>query len=212
VYSLVVKTLYTVCVDDYFPELTQYTIPNLERFAQRIGAKFHVISDRKYPEFPPTYEKLQIHTLGKDNDWNILVDADAMFSPQMFDPTSVVAPNYIGYHMEFDASLLFEPDEYFFRDGRKKGIATTFMVVPRACHDIWTPLEFSADVAKTKTKRWFIVDEYCVSRNLARFGLKQTGILEGDSSHLYKHFDLTTESPSKELVVELAKKFAKDWK
>lgn len=206
------KTLYTVCVDNYFPELTQYTIPNLERFAQRIGAKFHLITERKFPDFPPTYEKLQIHHLGKNNDWNILVDADAMFSPKMYDPTLYVPPHTVGYHMSFDASLLFEADEYFFRDGRRIGIASTFMAVPRACHDLWTPLEFSVDIAKTKTKRWFIVDEYCISRNLARFGLKYTGILGDNYSHLYKHFDLTTESPSKELVVELAKKFAKDWK
>ena len=206
------KCLYTICVDNYFPELMRYTLPNLANYAQKIEAQFHIITERKFPDFPPTYEKMQIYELGKGNDWNILVDADSMFYPGMFDPTIMVPPDHVGYYMSFDASLLFECDQYFFRDGRNMGVASNFMCVPRACHDLWTPLEFSAEIAKTKTKRWFIVDEYCISRNLARFGLKHTGILDGEFQKLLTHFDVNTVSPNKEEVIARAKKYHEEWK
>lgn len=202
------KKLFTVIVDNYFPELLTYTVPNIERFAHKIGAELSIISERKYPEFPPTFEKLQIHELGRDSDYNILVDADTMFHREMFDPTSVVMPNSFGCYMQFDASLLFEPDEFFYRDGRALGVASNFMVVPRACHDIWTPFEFTAEEAKTKTKRWFIIDEYCISRNVARYGLKCTGLLGNDLQHLIQHFDVNSKNPDKQAVVEAARAYA----
>lgn len=202
-----VKCLYVVSVDNYFPELTQYTLRNLEAFASKINSDFSVIDERKFPEYPPTYEKLQIFELGKANDYNILVDADSMFHKDMEDPTLLVPPDHFGSFMQFDASLLFEPDEYFFRDGRRIGVASTFMVVPRALHDIWTPLEFSVEEARERTKRWFIIDEYCISRNVARFGLKSTGLLGDEFQHLLKHFDVNSKTPDRDAVVEEARKF-----
>jgi hypothetical protein len=204
------KRLYTVCVDNYFPELMEYTLPNLKSYADRIGAEFVVIKERQFPDFPPTYEKLQIR--GEDSDWTILVDADTMLHPQTPDLTMVLPPDYVGSYMQFDASLLFEPDEYFFRDGRRIGVATNLVVAHRACRDLWTPLEFGWDIAKTKTKREFIIDEYCISRNVARFGLKKSGLFDGDEGKKYlQHFDLTTELPDRNAVVEKAKALTIEW-
>lgn len=204
------KTVYTVCVDNYFPELTRYTLPNIAKFAARIGAGFQVIRDRKYLDFPPTYEKMQVHELGRDNDWNILIDADCMVSPKLPDPT-LMPPEIVAFYMEFDASLLFEADEYFLRDGRKLGVSTNFVVSSRMCHDLWAPLEFSAEVAKTKTQRWFIVDEYCVSRNLARYGLKRTGTMGEEDNSLFRHFDVTTLNIDRNQIVEEAKRLSEEW-
>ena len=206
------KCIHVVNVNNYLPELTKYTLPNLEAFADKIGADFKVITERKFPEFPATYEKLQIHEIGKKYEWNILVDADAQFFPGMFDPTMVTPFDHVGYFMGFDASLLFEPDEYFARDGRKLGISTCFMCVHRACHDVWTPLDTDWETARSKTKREFIIDEYCVSRNVARFGLKVTGMLEGAFTSLFHHFDVNSKTPNLEEVVEKAKNNFETWK
>jgi hypothetical protein len=206
------KCIHTVCVDNYFPELSQYTLANLEQYAKKIGADFNVITTRKFPDFPPTYEKLQVHELGARYHWNILVDADCMFHPAMFDPTQIQPMDYVCTQEEFDASLLFEVDQYFMRDGRKKGLASNFVISHITCHDLWTPLEMTWAEARTKTKREFIIDEYCISRNLARFGLKNSGILGPELVHLFKHFDVNSKSPDKDQVVQLAKKYHEEWK
>jgi hypothetical protein len=206
------KCLYTVCVDNYLPELMRYTLPNLEGFAKKIGADFKIIDSRKYPEFPATYEKMQIHELGAGYQWNILVDADCMFFPGMFDPTRVIPFDHVGFQEQFNASLLFQPDAYFYRDGRKLGVATNFCVVPISCHDVWTPLEMSWEEAREKTKREFIIDEFCISRNIARYGLKYTGILDTGFEGLFKHFDVSTSAPDLDAVVAQAKQWHEEWK
>jgi hypothetical protein len=184
--------VFVVRVDNYLPELCDITLPRIEAYAKRIGAKFTLISTRKYPEFPPTYEKMQIHELGKDNDYNILLDADIVLGDDFEDITKNVPLNGVGFWHEYKASSLFAIDEYFFRDQRGVGVATNMLVVPRSCHDIFTPLEFGAEEASKRTSRWFIVDEYCVSRNLAKFGLKYKSCLTREDNFL--HLNVTTDN------------------
>jgi hypothetical protein len=205
------KAVWTVSVDNYLPELTKHTFPSLQHWADKIGADFHIISERKYPEFPPTYEKLQIYELGKPYEWNILVDADLMIHPDMPDLTKQVPPDHVGYYMGFDASLLFAADQYFLRHGKKIGVATNFVVTHGMVHDFWTPLEFGWEIARTKTKREFIIDEYCVSRNLAKFGLKHTGLFDEKTMPLMVHFDITTEKPDWDSVLTKIEKLEKQW-
>lgn len=199
------KALFTVCVDNYCPELMEITLPNLEQFADRIKAEFIVIRDRKFPDFPPSYEKLQIHQLGLPYDWVVLVDADSMIHPDMHDPTADASPFMVRVHAGYDIRDRFALDQYFHRDGRYMGIATNFLAVSAACHDIWTPLEFGWEVAKHRTKRLHIIDEYCVSRNLARFGLKYDGMIansETTGAYLWRHFGMAerTEEAYRELL------------
>src|SRR5271168_5376308 len=70
------KTIYTLNVGGYAPEICALTYPLLQAYARKIGADFHVIRDRKFPDWPVVYEKLQIHVLGKEHgdDWNIYID------------------------------------------------------------------------------------------------------------------------------------------
>ena len=197
------KTLYTVCVDNYFPELMTYTFPNLKQYAKKIGADFHVITERKFPEFPPPYEKVQIYELGKENDWNILVDADLLLHPD-FEDITLMDPRYIHFHAGYEALDIFTPDHYFLRDGRNRGITTNLMFVSRLCHDIWTPLEFGWDIAKTKTGRLHIIDEYCISRNMAKFGIGYDGVcFSKESQYLIEHFGMMDRS--EETIKELLK-------
>ena len=172
------KTVHVVNVDNYFPEMCELTFPLLRGYAKKIGAQFNLITERKYPEFPPTYEKLQIYEQGADSDWNILIDADVVVGPDAPDVTTLpqASPAVVLAASAFPADGFFQADPYFLRDGRKIGLSGYFLVTHKMCHDLWTPLEFGYDVARHMTKRQHIVDEYCLSRNLAKFGLKMNGI------------------------------------
>lgn len=83
------KVVWTLLVNDYFPELAAITAPNHQEYARAIGAEFRRITERRYPEWHPTYEKVQTFELGRDADWNIHIDADLMVAPTMLDITKL---------------------------------------------------------------------------------------------------------------------------
>ena len=85
------KTLFTLNVNKYSPEIVELTYPHLKAYAHKIGAEFVEITERKFKKMPVTYEKLQIFNLGKDNDWNIFIDADAMIQPMMLGFAATIA-------------------------------------------------------------------------------------------------------------------------
>ena len=135
------KTLFTLAVDDYAPEICALTFPLMERYAEKIGADFHVITERKYPHYPPVFEKLQIHELGRDmgNDWNLYVDADALIHPDLFDITEHLSKDTVFHNGSDPASIRFKPDEYFRRDGRNIGSCNWFTIASDWCLDLWRP-------------------------------------------------------------------------
>ena len=205
------KAIWVVNIDNYLPELCKITLPTIKNYAKKIGADFNLITERKFSDFPPTYEKLQVHELGKSYDWNILIDADMLIHRDMYDPTEHVFLFSVGFWMEYQADLLFEADQYFIRDGRKLGMASNFMVVSKFCHDVWTPLELDAKTALTKTKRAFIIDEYCISRNIAKFGLRYMSILNNpEDGNLFYHLNVNTDNVPN--CVNLAKDILEKWK
>lgn len=171
--------VYVVRVNNYWPELCELTLPNLRYYAKKLNAELVEITERKYPDFPPTYEKLQVYDLGSQNEWNILIDADVILHPLMPDFRLVLPPDTVGFDSGYEASSYLDTrSKYFLRDGRNRGIATGLVVTNNITHELWTPLEYGWDVAKTRTKREFIIDEYCLSRNLARFNYKYLGIFQ----------------------------------
>jgi len=182
------KVLYVVRVNNYLPELCALTFVNIRAYAEKIEAEFQEITDRKFPDFPPTYEKMQVYELGRDNDWNILVDADLLLHPAMFDVTQFLQPDHVGIHSGYKASDYLKPDKYYQRDGRDLGIATGFVITSNLTHDLWTPLEYSFEHARARLHREHIADEFCIGRNVARFGLKVTGVLDNPRlQHLIQH-------------------------
>ena len=60
---------------------------------------------------------------------------------------------------------------------------------------------------------WHIIDEYCFSRNLARFGLKHSGLLEWDQQHLFYHagYEGETEETKREAVRKV-EQLTTEWK
>lgn len=177
------KEIFIVNVNDFMPEVFKLTYPTILKYAKKINAKVTLITERKFKDVSITYEKAQIYELGKDNDWNISIDADIAISNKLPDVTEIVPETHVGVHMAFKASLLFKCDKYFYRDGRDVALSSDFMAVSQMCHDVWTPLDPLEYVDKCP-------EEYCFSRNLARFGLKFAGIIPDES--LIFHLNSTT--------------------
>jgi hypothetical protein len=189
------KEVFVVVVDNYMPELCAKTLPTIEAYANKIGAKFTVITKRKFPEWYPTYEKLQVYELGKNNDWNILIDADTFISPELPDVTEIVPATHVGIQYAYAARLVMTPDEYFIRDGRELGISSNFVVTSKLTHDLWTPLDMTPAEARARITRDSAPDEFCLSRNMARFGLKYAGVTQDQS--LINHLSVTTDGDKK---------------
>src|ERR1700749_5059500 len=83
------KTVYTLNVGDYAPEICALTYSLMQAYAREVGAEFHCIRDRKFRGGRAVYEKLEIHEQGREhgNDWKIYIGSDALINPEMFDVT-----------------------------------------------------------------------------------------------------------------------------
>lgn len=178
------KTIFTLNIDNYQPEITSLTYPFIQNYADKIGATFTPLTKRAFPDFPMMYEKLQIYEQGKDNDWNIYIDSDCLVHPDLFDITEVLAPDTVmTYGVDF-ANSRFKYDSYFRRDGRNLGLGNFLTIASKLCIDLWEPL---ADISVTDAigniqmtrreeslghKSGYGIDDYVISRNVARYGLK----------------------------------------
>jgi hypothetical protein len=209
------KTVYTLAVkddlgNDYEPEITAITFPLMKKWAKKIGADFYVIEDRKFKDMPPVYEKFQIYELGKEhgNDWNIFLDADTLIHPDFWDVTEMLNKDTTcsGYSSDF-SPIRFKPDKYFNRDGRYIGKGNWCQIGSDWCLDLWKPLDDitpeeaydniypTYQESSTVIERKHLIDDYLVSRNIARYGLKHTLISEieanrkvGCSGHLWHQY------------------------
>jgi len=182
------KTLWTLNVDGYAPEITALTFPLFQLYARKIGAEFRVIDSRTFPDWPPVYEKLQIYELGKENDWNIFIDADAVIHPEMWDPTDHLHKHTVCHNGNDMAGNRWRYDRFFRRDARHIGSCNWFTVASDWCIDLWRPLEdltfgqALANISPTPSERSngiteeHLIDDYTLSRNIAQFGLKFTTI------------------------------------
>lgn len=188
------KIIFVIRVDNYQPELCKITIPTIKFYSQRIGAEFKEITERKFFEFPPTYEKMQIYELGKGYDRVACIDADYMIHPQAPDLLSGMSDGYVGCLEAYDVRHQFKTKGTAFeKDGRYIGLATNFVVTTKETHDVWKPLKESWEKIKKEIKREFIADEYCVSLNLAERGYKFTGLnFSPNCQDWFVHLGVTT--------------------
>jgi hypothetical protein len=186
------KTLFTLCVNNYAPEITELTFPYLKYYAEKIGADFFVISERKFPDYPPVYEKLQIYDYGREmeNDWNIFIDADALVHPETVDFTELIKKDTVMHHGADMASIRWKYDNYFRRDGRNIGSCNWFTIASDWCIDLWKPISDlsyqeivsnispTVEESNTVVKASHLIDDYTLSRNIAKYGFKFTTVLE----------------------------------
>ena len=207
------KDLYTVNIGDYEPEITRITFPLLKHYAKKIGAEFKVITERKFPDYPIPYEKFQIYDLAKKSgaDWNLFFDADTLCYPDFFDVTVMVTKDVTISHGSDFSIQRFNPNEYFLRDGRFQGKGNWCGIASSWCLDYFHPLD---DITKEEAISQInpvvqervsgvtaehLLDDYTVSRNIARYGLKHILIPDLETSrglphgHLYHVYSMSRE-------------------
>lgn len=206
------KTLYTLNVDHYAPEITKLTYPLLKRYATKIGAEFHIITKRKWPKLPPVYEKLQIFDLARErrDEWSYYIDSDALVHPDMFDPTEFVHKDTVMHNGNDMANNRWRYDYVFRRDGRHIGSCNWFTIASEWCRDLWAQPDITYEQClenifpiqmelSSVITREHLIDDYVLSRNIARFGLKFTTVSaiqqkNGDpGDYFYHQYTATTE-------------------
>ena len=186
------KTLFTLAVNNYTEEITNLTFPLMKHWAKKIDADFYVIEDRKFPNFPPVYEKLQIYELGKilKNDWNIFLDADALVHPDTPDWTVFMNKDTVAHNGIDVASTRWRYDEYFHRDGRHISSCNWNAIASDWCIDLWKPLDDltleqaleniypTHNELSTVVTKDHLIDDYTLSRNIAKYGLKLRTLMQ----------------------------------
>jgi hypothetical protein len=178
------KCIHVVAIDDWRPDLCAITIPNLKRFAKRIGADFNLINKSKFEGYPPNYERLQVYETGKNYMWNINIDADTILHPNYIDPTTFVDPKYVATWWYMDARHYFKWNKHFERDGRNLAVADQCVVSSWLTHDVWQPLLMSYEQAKKLCLREERqVSEYCLSLNAAKYGFKHCCATQDHNSY-----------------------------
>lgn len=186
------KTIYTLNIGNYCPEITALTYPYISKYADKIGADFHIIRERKFPDMPITYEKFQLFKLAREmkNDWSIFVDSDTLIHPDLMDITVHLPKDTVAHNGNDQSSHRYKADEYFLRDGRFIGSCNWFAVASDLCLDLWHPLEDLSlqealgNIFPTGREsnglitRDHLIDDYVCSRNIARYGLKFTTVMK----------------------------------
>jgi len=181
------KTLYTLNLNpDDYREITDMTYPLLKHYARKCGADFYEIKDRKFPEWPPNYEKFQLYELAQEheNDWNIFFDCDALVHPNTPDFTEIISKDTCLHNGADFSPFRFKKDRYYLRDGRNIGSATWCCIfsdwcieMVEPCHDM-TPEQVqdmifpTADEIKRGVTPIRLVEDFLIGRNIARYGLK----------------------------------------
>lgn len=182
------KVVFTLSVDNYAPDLAEITMPYLKAWADKICADFHVITERKFPDMPVTYEKFQIWDLAHNQygnyDWFIYWDCDTLVHPDFFDVTAALPKDTTCSHGSDFTPNRFRPDSYFLRDGRFFGKGNWCAIFSDWCRDYYHPLdditleEAVAHIFPTQDEKnvgitaEHLIDDWLVSRNIARYGLK----------------------------------------
>lgn len=185
------KTIYLLNIDNYAPEITAITYPFIRRYAKKIGAEIVEIKERLHPDFPPVYEKLQIFDLEKErqSDWIIYIDSDALIHPDMYDVTAMLPMDtvlQVGTDFSPNRS---RPNKYMIRDGRWIGTCNWFTVFSRLTLDLYNPdigmtrEEIERECFPTQAEtfvfdRQHLIDDYILTTNLARYGLKYKNLRE----------------------------------
>lgn len=185
------KTVYLLNVDGYAPEITAITYPLIRFYANRIGADVCMITERRFPKWPVTYEKLQIYKLAQErkSDWNIYIDSDAMVHPEMLDMTEHLSKDTVCHNGIDMAAIRWKYDRFFRRDGRNIGSCNWFTIASDWCVDLWKPLDMTPEEAvknirptineiQTVITPSHLIDDYALSHNIAEYGLKVTTVAE----------------------------------
>jgi hypothetical protein len=173
--------------------LAEVTLPHLKRYAEKIGADLNVISQRRFPDWPLSFEKHQIFEAGKDYDWNLYFDVDVLIHPDMDDFTLRHPSEKVGNWWYQDVRGICEAErmDVFREDGRYYGVPDCFVATSRKTHGLWTPLggNFDHYIPLLTTDDRSLITTFSLSFNLARYKYPIGGVLQSEGHLVYLGFN-----------------------
>ena len=201
-------------VGNFFPELTELTLPTIEAFAKRIKADINMITERKYSDMNVLAEKIQVYEHGFDYDQNILIDLDVLIHPLCYNPFDVNIPeDHVAFKDNYHASVKFESDDYFISDPRNVGISGCCVFSTWKTHKLWKPID---DISLEQINNNIlqdrkIIDEYTMSRNLAKYNIPYMAPYPMNQYNLMLHLGVYEEDKNR--ILDNAKLWYKTfWK
>jgi hypothetical protein len=129
------------------------------------------------------------------------------------DITLTLPMNTVRIVMKFDADKFFnvEDNRYFQRDGRNVGLVDSFLLTSRLTHELWEPLpgKFEDYLPVFKDTNDRRVSEYCLSQNLAKYGMHYGGAF-ARTDEIF-HVGYTSSDAELRDAVIVAQAKASDW-
>jgi len=137
------KAVFLLNVGNYAPEITALTYPWIERYAAKIGAAVHTITERRFPDWDVDYEKLQIYALIRqlEVDFALYLDSDALVHPELPDLSAFTPRDTVAHNGSDFGAIRWRDDAYFRRDGRRIGSCNWCTMAWADCRDLWRPLD-----------------------------------------------------------------------
>lgn len=184
--------IYLLNINNYEPEITSLCYPLIKHYADKIHASVHVITERKFPEFPVVYEKLQIYKMAKEDpaDWHMYIDSDTLIHPECPSFLEFISKDTVMHNGSDFANLRWTYDRFFRRDGRNIGSCNWFACASDWCIDLWEPIqdltlaEILSNIHPTANETTcgitaeHLIDDYTLSRNIAKNGFKFTTVMD----------------------------------
>lgn len=185
-------------IDNFFPELIELTYPTIESFAKRIKAKINIITERKISPDNVLSEKLQVYEQGRPYDYNMFLDLDLLIHPLCYNPFKNIPEYQVAFKDAFDADTRFKMDDDFKQDGRNVGVSSCCVFSTRETHNLWKPLNISLDeISSNIIQERKNIDEYTISKNLAKYSMKYTAPYPLDQYNLMFHVGVYEEDKNR---------------
>lgn len=186
------KTIYVLAVNNYCPEILAVTQPAILDYAKKIGAKVKYVTERKFLEFPVTYEKFQLYELSKANndDWSIFIDADCYVCNDFPDIVEMIPTNCVLLAKGGFGGTRFKYNDYMRRYDQHLDVGSWFFAFNKICRDLIKPIHFQSGELSVndcvneifplseelngvvKVEPQHLIDDYLLARNIAKYGLK----------------------------------------
>lgn len=90
------KAVVTICIGEEYQKMMEITRPQIVDYAKKIDAVYIEITERKYPQYSPHFEKYQLKEILTQFDRVVYIDSDCIVSPDCPNLFDIVPEDHIG--------------------------------------------------------------------------------------------------------------------